>query len=105
MLTALREVVEELAFRPERTEAACTPELLATYRALRRVDEGVPFRTAYREAASDPDEAASDLGEALSAATILGAYRTAGGPGQERPDAVRGRLAEHADWTDRPTGD
>ena len=105
VLTALREVVEELAFRPERTEAACTPELLATYRALRRVDEGVPFRTAYREAASDADEAASDLGEALSAATILGAYRTAGGPGQERPDAVRGRLAEHAEWTDRPTAD
>ncbi|MEF8940157.1 MAG: argininosuccinate lyase [Salinivenus sp.] len=98
VLTALREVVEKLAFRPERTEAACTPELLATYRALRRVDEGVPFRTAYREAASD-------AGEALSAGAILGAYRTAGGPGQERPDVVRGRLAEHAEWIDRPTAD
>ena len=95
VLTALTEVVEALAFRPERTEAACTPELLATYRALRRVDEGVPFRTAYREAAQEG-------GAALSPDAILGAYRTAGGPGQERPDRVRERLEEHADWVDGP---
>ncbi|MFB6247737.1 MAG: argininosuccinate lyase [Salinibacter sp.] len=93
VLTALREVVEELTVRPERTEAACTPELLATYRALRRVDEGVPFRTAYREAAREE-------APPLDPAAILGAYRTAGGPGQERPDVVRGRLADH-DWVDR----
>jgi argininosuccinate lyase len=84
-----------MAFRPERTEAACTPELLATYRALRRVDEGVPFRTAYREAAQE-------TGEALAPAALLGAYRTAGSPGQERPGAVRDRLADH-DWVDRST--
>jgi argininosuccinate lyase len=98
VLTALTEVVEALAFRPERTEAACTPELLATYRALRRVDAGVPFRTAYREAAQEE-------GEALAPDAVLGAYRTAGGPGQERPDAVRRRLAEHADWTGPPAAD
>jgi argininosuccinate lyase len=92
VLTALREVVDGMAFRPERTEAACTPELLATYRALRRVDEGVPFRTAYREAAQDE-------GEALAPAEILGAYRTAGSPGQERPGEVRERLDNH-DWTE-----
>jgi argininosuccinate lyase len=95
VLTALREVVEGLSFRPSRTEAACTPELLATYRALRRVDEGVPFRTAYREAAREE-------GEPLAPAEILGAYRTAGSPGQERPDEVRTRVADHG-WVDRST--
>jgi argininosuccinate lyase len=91
VLTALREVVAALSFKGDRTEAACTPELLATYRALKRVDEGVPFRTAYREAAAG-------AGEALSPDAILGAYRTLGGPGQERPGAVRARLEGHADW-------
>jgi len=93
VLAALREVIEGLSFRSARTEAACTPELLATYRALRRVDEGVPFRVAYREAAQGE-------GEALAPAEILGAYRTAGSPGQERPGEVRAQLAAH-DWVDR----
>ena len=91
VLTALREVVAALSFKGDQTEAACTPELLATYRALKRVDEGVPFRTAYREAAAG-------AGEALSPDAILGAYRTLGGPGQERPGAVRARLEAHGDW-------
>ena len=86
-----REVVAALSFKGDQTEAACTPELLATYRALKRVDEGVPFRTAYREAAAG-------AGEALSPDAILGAYRTLGGPGQERPGAVRARLEAHGDW-------
>ena len=92
VLTALREIVEGLSFKADRTEAACSPELLATYRALKRVDEGVPFRTAYREAA------AAD-GEALAPAAILASYRTMGGPGQEAPGRVRERLDAHADWT------
>ncbi len=94
VLTALREIVEGLSFRRERAEAACTPELLATYRALRRVDEGVPFRTAYREAAA-ADDAAAPEPEA-----ILAAYRTPGSPGQERPDRMRAQLDAHADWLD-----
>lgn len=94
VLTALHEIVEGLSFRRERTEAALTPELLATYRALRRVDEGVPFRTAYRAAAEEG-------GDSLAPAAILAAYRTAGSPGQERPDVVKGRLEQHADWIDR----
>jgi argininosuccinate lyase len=92
VLTALREIVEGLSFNAERTEAACTPELLATYRALKRVDEGVPFRTAYREAAHEAD------GEPPAPDAILAAYRTAGSPGQEDPEVVRARLDAHADW-------
>jgi argininosuccinate lyase len=92
VLTALREIVEGLSFKADRTEAACSPELLATYRALKRVDEGVPFRTAYREAAAAE-------GEALAPDAILASYRTRGGPGQEAPARVRARLDDHADWT------
>ncbi len=94
VLTALREIVEGVTFRRERTEAACTPDLLATYRALRRVDEGVPFRTAYREAAAEDDAG-------LEPDAVLASYRTDGSPGQERPDRVRDRLAQHADWIER----
>jgi argininosuccinate lyase len=92
VLTALREIVDGATFAESRTEAACTPELLATYRALKQVDEGVPFRTAYQEAAQ---EEATDV---MTPEGILGAYRTDGSPGQERPDLVRERLATHADW-------
>jgi argininosuccinate lyase len=94
VLSALQEVVEGVEFKPETTEAACTPELLATYRVLRRVDRGVPFRTAYR-AAADGDSA-----DAVDPATVLGTYQTPGTPGQERPDPVRTRLAGHEDWLD-----
>jgi argininosuccinate lyase len=96
VLTALRQVVEGLSFRREQTEAACTPEILATYRALRRVDEGVPFRTAYREAAAEADDGP------VTPDVVLAAYRTDGSPGRERPDRVRERLDEHTDWTIRP---
>ena len=97
VLTALREIVDGLSFNADRTEAACTPELLATYRALKRVDDGVPFRTAYREAAHEAD------GDAPAPDAILAAYRTAGSPGQEAPDAVRARLDAHTDWLDTDT--
>ncbi len=94
VLTALLEIVEGMSFKQEHTEAACTPELLATYRALKQVDEGVPFRTAYRDAAK---EAGANT---LAADQILASYVTDGSPGHERPDLVRTRLAEHADWTE-----
>lgn len=92
VVTALQKIIENMTFRSAHTEAACTPELLATYRALRRVDEGVPFRTAYRAAAED------EAKESLEPDTVIGSYKTLGGPGQERPDRVRARLEEHNEW-------
>ncbi|MFO8099615.1 MAG: argininosuccinate lyase [Salinibacter sp.] len=91
VLRALRDVVAGTTFRAERTEAACTPALFATYRALRRVDRGVPFRTAYQQAAA-AERAAPAPDE------VLGTYHTPGGPGRERPAAVRERLGAHTDW-------
>ena len=96
-LQALHEVVQAVRFKAEQTEAACTPGLLATYRALRRVDEGVPFRTAYRDAGVGE-------GEPLAPEVILSAYATPGSPGQERPEEVRERLHAHADWLGNKPG-
>jgi argininosuccinate lyase len=72
-------------------EAACTPELFATHRALAQVKEGVPFRAAYRAAAEEggampaPDE-------------VLTTYVTDGTPGQVRPDVVRRAIESHSAW-------
>ena len=93
VLTALTEVVHGASFNPEQTQAACTPDLLATQRALERVAEGVPFRTAYQQAAADEAESGP-----IEPAAVLGAYKTDGSPGQERPDLVRDRLEQHRDW-------
>jgi argininosuccinate lyase len=92
VLTALEQVIHGVEFKPEQTRAACTPELLATQRALRRVAEGVPFRAAYQQAAAE------EGGESIDPAAVLDAYETDGTPGQERPDLVRDRLRAHREW-------
>jgi argininosuccinate lyase len=94
VLTALTEVVRGASFNAEQTEAACTPALLATQRALERVAEGVPFRTAYRQVAAEEGPAS------VEPAAVLNAYATDGTPGQERPAQVRERLATHRDWAE-----
>lgn len=92
VVTALHKVIDGVTFRSDQTESACTPELLATYRALRRVDKGVPFRTAYRAAAED------EVQDSMKPDAVLGAYKTLGGPGHEQPERVRARLEEHNEW-------
>lgn len=99
VLAALEEVIQGVEFVPEQTEAACTAELLATQRALEQVTEGVPFRSAYRQVAGD-----DDASEPVTSVDVLDAYHTEGSPGQERPDVVRDRLAEHEEWLGGQTG-
>lgn len=96
MLTALERVVSGLTVNTERAEAACTPEMLATHRALKHVTDGVPFRTAYQQTATS--DGAPDAAPALDPDAILDAYVTAGGPGHPRPDRVRAMLDAHANW-------
>jgi argininosuccinate lyase len=93
LLSATSNVLNGVRFRREAMEAACTPELFATARALKRVRRGVPFRDAYREAAAETDADAPDAEAALAA------YEVAGYPGQTRPDAVRSELHQHEKWT------
>ena len=92
VLRALQGALDGVTFNAETTQRACTPELLATQQALEQVAGGVPFRDAYRSAA-DPETHA----EAVDGDAVLDAYVTPGSPGNEDPDRVRRRLAEH-DW-------
>lgn len=93
MLTALERVVSRLEINAANAEAACTPEMLATHRALQQVVDGVPFRTAYRRTAAGEADA-----PALDADAILDAYVTDGAPGHPRPDRVREMINRHAGW-------
>ena len=95
VLTALTKVVRGVAFNPEHTRAACTPELLATQQALEQVAEGVPFRSAYRAV-----EQSSAPAGPVAPDAVLDAYKTSGAPGQECPDLVREQLTPHRDWID-----
>jgi argininosuccinate lyase len=92
VLTALQRVVSQMAFNEENLETACTPEMLATHRALAQVKEGVPFRTAYRQSATDAHKGSVDPDD------VLATYATDGTPGNERPDRVRAQLDAHREW-------
>ena len=94
LVEAMLNVLPDVRFDRERMAAACTPGLFATADALARVQHGVPFRDAYRQAA----EAAGSL-TAPEPSAALEAYRTAGYPGRAQPDRVREKLAPHRSWT------
>jgi argininosuccinate lyase len=93
VLTALEQVVHGVEFKPEQTQAACPPELLAAQRAFEQAAEGVPFRAAYQQVATEEGPSVS-----LQADVVLDAYETDGTPGQERPARVRRQLQDHSDW-------
>lgn len=96
LLTAIQHLLPGVRFRPDKLEAATTPELYATAFALEQVREGVPFRDAYRDAA----RRVTDL-QAPDADATLGTYAVAGYPGQCRPEAIRRRLARHTAWVEK----
>jgi len=93
VLTAMENLLEGLAFDPERLAAAASSELYATAYALRLVQEGVPFREAYRRAAKEPEGWDREKAE-----VNLDAYRVDGFPGRLRPDLIRRRVQEAAFW-------
>jgi argininosuccinate lyase len=86
LFTALRHLLPGLTFDEERLRVAVTSELFATDAALALVQQGTPFRQAYRQAA------AQEHGEVPSDA--LRAYTGVGMPGRAEPDALRRALGE-----------
>ena len=87
LLEAMNHLLPGIRFRTQRLRDAATPELYATGHALRLVQQGMPFREAYRRAAEDLDAlSAPEDNEALAA------YTTPGTPGQGQPEAVRAAL-------------
>lgn len=99
LLSAMNHLVPEVTFDRERMEAACTPELYATAEAIRRVQEGVPFRDAYREAAESVEEL-----DRRSVEEVLESYHLPGYPGHVDTGLVRVTLNEHRTWTSQPDG-
>jgi argininosuccinate lyase len=107
LFDAVTAVTDELRFDTDTAEAACTPDILATHRALKHVAEGVPFRTAYRRAATGPEATHPPLGppnadidaaETVAAGEVLDAYATTGTPGNEAPGRVYALLETHEEW-------
>jgi argininosuccinate lyase len=87
LFTALRHILPGIRFDAEATRAALSPGLFATDAALALVEQGVPFREAYRRTAADLGSVGvPDPAEALAA------YRSAGTPGNVDTAAVRARL-------------
>ncbi len=84
---AMAVVLRDMRFDRTRLDKAISPDLFATARAVGMVQEGTPFREAYRRTAGD-------LGAIRKppAQEVLEAYRVDGYPGQCRPDIVIERL-------------
>ena len=80
-------VLRDMRFDRKRLDQAVSPDLFATARAMGMVQEGTPFREAYRRAAGEPDAVRKP-----PAQEALEAYRVDGYPGQCRPDLVMERL-------------
>lgn len=87
LVEAVGAVLDGASFNESRLREATTKELYATARALELVNEGVPFREAYRLAAGEVGEL-----QTPNADEALAAYRVDGFPGRCRPDAIIARL-------------
>jgi len=86
---------QKMRVNEERCVAAFTPEVFATDRALELVQQGVPFRDAYRQVAKELDQlAARDPREAIRARTHQGGCANLG------LDIARGRLEEHGGFVE-----
>jgi argininosuccinate lyase len=84
----LPKLIEGLRWERERMEAAVTPECFATDRAIELTAQGVPFREAYKQVASDP----TGGGSLRTAAESLAARVSPGAPGDLRLDEIARRL-------------
>ncbi|MFQ5570534.1 MAG: argininosuccinate lyase [Rhodothermales bacterium] len=93
LLTAMLHLLPGVRFEKTAMEQASTQEVFATAYALDRVQAGVPFREAYREAALHVEKIDRPDPE-----TALAAYSVDGYPGRVRPDLVRQALARHREW-------
>jgi argininosuccinate lyase len=98
LLTAMNHLLPGVQFNKDALRAALSPDLFATADALARVQAGVPFREAYRQAAAAlPDLVVPTPAEALAA------YQVEGFPGQCNPGLVRRLLDQHDGWTVPPS--
>lgn len=99
MLAALAEALPLLGVDRERCSAALAGGTLATDEVMRRVEEGIPFRTAYREVA-----AAIRRGETFvppRPGDIVARRRSTGGLGDLGLREAAGRARRARRWNGR----
>ncbi len=96
LIQAVAHVLPGVEFDRERLAASMTSELYATAEALRLVEEGVPFRDAYRRAAESVDSIKPPSDE-----DALGSYFLDGYPGRVRPAIIRNRMRSYLDRLER----
>ena len=89
LVEAMKNILTGITFNEERLREATTSELLATARALELVQQGLPFREAYRSAAKD----IKSIGEPDSD-EVLSTYRVSGFPGLSDPDGILRQLEQ-----------
>lgn len=87
LFTALHHVLPGIRFDAERARRALSPDLFATDAALALVEQGIPFREAYRRTA-----AAIDRLSRPDAEEVLGAYAMEGAPGRAQGQPIRKKL-------------
>jgi len=87
LLQAAEGLIDGIQFNQDTLNDSKSPELFATAAALGKVVDGVPFRDAYRAAASDEDAWKEQSGKSLS-----DTYKTKGSPGQTSSAGIRQRL-------------
>ena len=88
-IVAMNAILTRLTWNVDRLKEAMTPELFATAAALEKVNQGIPFRDAYRLAAKEVDSwKARDMEKAMDT------YLTAGTPGNEVPDQISKTIEE-----------
>jgi argininosuccinate lyase len=99
MLSMLAVAIPSLAVNESRCSGAIAGDALATDEVMRRVEEGVPFRRAYREVAAELK--AGVMFTAPTRRQILARRRSTGNIGNLGLPAVRSRLRQRRQWSQR----
>ena len=95
-LTVLRMIVEHLQVNRDTLTRACVPELFATDAALDLVQQGIPFRDAYRQVSQNLDAlTARDPQDAIRARSHLG------GPGNLGLDQLTSKIEHEREQIER----
>lgn len=92
LVEAMQNVLGGVTFDEQRLRTATTKELFATARALELVQQGVPFREAYRRIAGEVDSL-----DAPSVEEALRSYNVDGFPGRSRPEIILMQIRERTD--------
>lgn len=96
MIEAVTHAVPKLGVDPERCRLALAGGALATDEVMRRVEEGRPFRTAYREVSADLKEGKSFAPS--SPDEILSRRKSTGGLGNLGLPALKTRIRKSLAW-------